>query len=96
VESTNAEHTDNQSISPFATPEPHRPTNTHSSQTPKMRFLGMALVVLVSLSAGFIGGLLGRSNGAVTAANTSAQQKIVENESQLVSQIAKDVGQSVV
>jgi S1-C subfamily serine protease len=96
VESTNAEHTDNQSISPFATPEPHRPANTHSNQTPKMRFLGMALVVLVSLSAGFIGGLLGRSNGAVTAANTSAQQKIVENESQLVSQIAKDVGQSVV
>ena len=59
--------------------------------------LGGAFLILVSLSAGFAGGWLG-SNSHDTAGNTSAtvQQKVVENESQLISSIAKNVSTSVV
>jgi len=77
--------------SPFARPEPHQ------DKTPKTRFLGVALLVLVSLSAGFMGGWAGNnSRNDIDNASTSVQQKVIENESQLISGIAKTVGQSVV
>ncbi len=56
-----------------------------------------ALFILVSTSMGFVGGWLGassRSQQAVT--QTSQSRQVISNESQLISQIAKDVGPSVV
>jgi serine protease Do len=49
------------------------------------------------MAAGFAGGWAG-SSGRIesNATSTTGQQKVVESESQLVSSIAKDVGQSVV
>lgn len=56
----------------------------------------LILVIACGL-AGFGGGLLGSSvnNGGISQ-NPSAQKQYISNESQLIAQIAKDVGQSVV
>ena len=77
--------------SPFAPPHPHQ------ERTPKLRTLGGAFFILVSLAAGFFGGWIGSSSKAKTdSSNVAVQQQVIENESQLISNIAKDVGQSVV
>ena len=56
-------------------------------------------MIVLALVAGFVGGYAGsRTDKNLVTTNTSTQQKIqvVSSESQLISQIAKDVGQSVV
>lgn len=57
----------------------------------------LALVVICTL-AGFGGGLLGAqvNNHGGVGKTTTAQKQYISNESQLISQIAKSVGQSVV
>lgn len=57
----------------------------------------VALVIACGL-VGFGGGLLGAqlNNHGSVVSSTSAQKQYISNESQLISQIAKDVGQSVV
>ena len=83
--------------SPFATPEPHHNASERPASLPRIQALGGALIIFVSLAAGFVGGYAGRSaSSASSVVSTSSQQKIIESESQLVSQIAKEVGQSVV
>ncbi len=57
------------------------------------------VMIVLALVAGFVGGYAGsRTDKNLVTTNTSTQQKIqvVSSESQLISQIAKDVGQSVV
>jgi serine protease Do len=57
------------------------------------------ILLLACLLVGFGGGWLGaRANGlgSINSLNTSVQQKYVSSESQLISNIAKTVGQSVV
>lgn len=55
------------------------------------------ILVLMCLVAGFFGGLLGATgNGQNTNSSAKVQQQIISNESQLINQIAKDVGPSVV
>lgn len=91
--------------SPFAPPEPHKNTywahaakdGDKDDKTPRLRLLGGVLLILVSMTAGFAGGWAGsNSHNQSGLASTSGQQKVVESESQLVSSIAKSVGQSVV
>lgn len=55
------------------------------------------LLLVASLSLGFFGGWLGadRQNSGSTA-STAESRQVISNESQLISSIAKDVGQSVV
>lgn len=55
------------------------------------------ILVLVCLVAGFFGGLLGKSDTTANSnMSTKVQQRIITNESQLINQIAKTVGPSVV
>jgi serine protease Do len=59
----------------------------------------VAVALIVGLIAGFLGGLVGASvhdNGVGVGSSLSAQKKIVTSQSQLISQIAKTVGPSVV
>jgi serine protease Do len=71
--------------------------NTGSKRGDKIRLLGAALVVIVSLFAGFIGGMLGAGNGVnVTNPSSGTQKKVVLSESQLISDVAKRVSPSVV
>lgn len=76
----------------FAWPQPHE-----QSRQPRLRFLAFALLVLASMSAGYLGGLAG-ANRAVGGdpTSTASQQRVVSSESQLISNIAKTVGPSVV
>jgi S1-C subfamily serine protease len=61
---------------------------------------GVLAGLIVGLIAGFVGGIVGASvhdNGGVgVGSSLSAQKKIVTSQSQLISQIAKTVGPSVV
>jgi serine protease Do len=72
-------------------------TTKHVKSIPR-RTLLIVLVVLLCFAAGFSGGLVGghfsRSNSIATS--HAAQQQYVSNESQLIEEIAKNVGQSVV
>ncbi len=62
----------------------------------KSKVMGLAFMLLTAVSAGFLGGWLGADSRQSNTNDTKAQQQIISNESQLVSQIAKDVGPSVV
>jgi serine protease Do len=71
---------------------------THTQSPRQINANLAALLVLVSITAGFGGGWLGSRSSSQTqqAASTKAQRQIVETESQLISAIAKDVSPSVV
>ena len=60
----------------------------------------IGLLVLICLIFGFGGGLLGAvihgDNSDISNASTTVKQQYISNESQLIAQIAKTVGQSVV
>lgn len=65
----------------------------------KPKSLGVVFILLLSLSFGFLGGWLGSSakeNSSTTGTISKASQQVVLNESQLISDIAKNVGPSVV
>lgn len=75
------------------------------SQTPgktvvaqgRVRNLSVVLLMIASLSAGFFGGWLGSQNNQLTENGLDKDsQRVVLNESQLISNIAKTVGPSVV
>ncbi len=71
-----------------------KPSKTLPSNHPKMRFLLVAFALLLSAAAGFGGGWLG---GRDNNDSTVPQQKVVlQSQSQLISGIAQNVGQSVV
>jgi serine protease Do len=71
------------------------PTKSPLSLPSRFQFASAALLIIVCLAAGFIGGYFGSKDSNSTQ-NQSAQQQIVSSESKLISQIAKDVGPSVV
>jgi serine protease Do len=64
------------------------------------RFAPLLVAALICFAAGFGGGLLGSSaynhDKTLNATSTAAKQQFVSNESELISSIAKTVGQSVV
>ena len=69
-------------------------SKTHEKKTTSAK---VALLLLACLSLGFLGGWLGQgSNGSTNNQSTEARQQIVSSESQLISEIAKNVGPSVV
>ena len=71
-----------------------RPTNL-----PKAKLLSTAFLALASMSFGFLGGWLGarsEQNQTISNGSSSANQQVVLSESQLISDIAKTVGPSVV
>lgn len=62
----------------------------------KAKVLGVVFLLLVSAATGFAGGLLGSRGNQNLSTNHQAQQQIVSSESQLISNIVKKVGPSVV
>ncbi|HUC89457.1 MAG TPA: trypsin-like peptidase domain-containing protein [Patescibacteria group bacterium] len=61
---------------------------------PKIRFLAMALLILISTAAGFAGGWLGQRG--TTKTTIQNQQVVMKTQGQVISSIAKTVGNSVV
>lgn len=61
------------------------------------RFIVISIII-ISLISGYVGAAVenGGSNGGVTFASLGNQEKIVSSQSQLINQIAKSVGPSVV
>ena len=58
---------------------------------------GVVILLLMSALAGYAGGYFGRnSTSALKSTNTTVQRQVIENENELVSQIAKDASKSVV
>ena len=85
----------------FNVPEVKRPEfNSQKLRNPKEWGINtlIALFLLVTLAVGYTGAWIETrsSEGGVTFANLSNQEKIVTNQSQLINQIAKSVGPSVV
>jgi serine protease Do len=81
---------------PFSLPPEliNRPKPVYS-----VKYLSIALLVIVSLTAGFFGGWLGADDHDQTTSSNSpieSKQTVVSNTSQVISSIAKTVGQSVV
>lgn len=74
--------------SPVSPNRPSAPSRTNVLTT--------AFLLIVSLSAGFLGGWYGGKSQAVDNQSTAAQQQIISSESQLINKLAKDVGPSVV
>lgn len=63
----------------------------------KLRRSGTVLLLLISLLAGFAGGYLGRNEVDLEpTASTASQRQVINNENDLISQIAKDASPSVV
>src|SRR6185437_817537 len=76
----------------------HRYTPPHLAYPHRMRRLGVALLLIIILAVGFLGGWLGsgaRSNNQNDSLITSSSQPVVTSESQAITNIAKTVGQSV-
>jgi serine protease Do len=75
-----------------------RPENNKSRIGFNAHIASVLLLVITSISAGFVGGYYGSHNKSVNFSNQSQEtkQQIVSSESQLNTQIAKDVGPSVV
>lgn len=64
---------------------------------PKAKVLSLLLIVLISASAGFLGGWAGSRSRSVNFDDASeVRQQVITSESQLISDIAKNVGPSVV
>lgn len=64
----------------------------------RTKTMGTALMILVSATAGFVGGWAGSKSRSINfdANDTNTRQQIITSESQLISGIAKEVGPSVV
>jgi serine protease Do len=77
------------------------PENTKiSAKSPKkVRKMSTGKVVLVALAAGYAGSYF-QGNvhgvGSLNTANTAVQQRIVSSEAEVISKVAKEVGESVV
>lgn len=72
----------------------HKESKTLPANHPKMRFLFVAFALILSAGAGFGGGWLGGRDNNSTA--VKQQQVVLQSQSQLISGIAQNVGQSVV
>lgn len=72
-------------------------SNSKNKLADKQKPAMVGLMLLVSLAAGFMGGILGsRSSIGLNQQNQQVQRQIISNESELVSQLATEVGAGVV
>lgn len=82
------------SLKPFKPVTGHDPLSVHHMR--KVKFFGVALMLVVSLSLGFLGGWLGSRNNSTDLTSKATQKEVVLSEGQLIADIAKTVGPSVV
>src|SRR5690348_12241341 len=74
---------------------PHSRPVTQPSKA-QLRFLAVAMLVILSGSAGFAGGWLGSRHIDDSNQNIQKQQVVLKTQGDLISTIAKNVGTSVV
>lgn len=77
---------------------PHNAQDKVTSESPnpfKLGFLSIAGLIIVSISAGFLGGWLG-SQRSDSSGTVQKQQVVLKSQGQLINKIAKDVSPSVV
>ena len=77
---------------PAATSQQRR---SYGPEHPRIKFLAMATLIIVASASGFLGGWLAEHNDG-TPTNTAKQQVILKSQGQLIHDIAKNVGASVV
>jgi len=70
----------------------HRPTP--GPDHPKVRFLAMAMIIILSIAGGFLGGWLAQDHTQQTT--IEKQQVVLKTQGQVISNIATTVGASVV
>jgi serine protease Do len=63
---------------------------------PKIKFLAMATLLIISVASGFFGGWLAGGNKSLLTTPVEKQQVILKTQGELIGQIAKNVGESVV
>lgn len=63
---------------------------------PRVKFLAVATLLIVSVGSGFAGGWLAGKDQARVITSVEKQQVILKGQGELIGQIAKEVGQSVV
>ncbi|HSX32377.1 MAG TPA: trypsin-like peptidase domain-containing protein [Candidatus Saccharimonadales bacterium] len=81
-------------FTPQWAPKPPKKPVYFGPDSPRIKFLAMAMLIILSISFGFLGGwLANRQNGKPTV---QKQQVVLKTQGQLISSIAKNVGQSVV
>lgn len=68
----------------------------HLSHRTRQVLLAVVLFLFISISSGFVGGWIGARNRTNNSLNVSQGKQIVEQQSTLISSIAKDVSPSVV
>lgn len=76
-----------------------RPANTvpvYGPDHPRVRFLAMATLVILSVSSGFVGGWLAGRDKTVTTTPVETQRVVLNSQGELIGQIAEEVGKSVV
>lgn len=81
---------------PVAAQPPVLSSTTRPSAPSRTNLLTTIFLLIVSLSAGFLGGWYGGRSQGVDHQSTAAQQQIISSESQLINKLAKEVGPSVV
>ena len=78
-------------------PKPAATTTKKPVSENRTKVAGVGLVLLLSVSLGFVGGWIGAASNSRTGTNNTEQaRQIVTEQSDLISQIAEDVGPSVV
>jgi serine protease Do len=81
-------------VSPAAMPV-HTERQKGTVQPAKLRVLSLAFLAIVSASAGFLGGWLGSQND-LSGVSPQNQRVVLQTQGQLISDIAREVGKSVV
>ena len=76
--------------------EDEQNTQVNSEHPPKHRLMAMILLVLLSITFGFIGGFYGDKASKNPPQTQEAQKQAVTTESELISRVAQEVGDSVV
>ncbi len=76
--------------------EDYSSTTVEPKQNGRAKFAVIALLILSSVTAGFVGGYYGANFNKANHSSVSQGQAIVSSEGELITKIAEDVGPSVV
>ena len=74
----------------------NKSTEALPKQANRAKLAALSLLIISSVSAGFIGGYFGANFNKDNHSSASKGQAVVSSESELITKIAKDVGPSVV
>lgn len=86
----------NEPVAASSAPGPHGETNAGHHPTHRVKILALAMLAILGLSFGFLGGWLGNRYGNSSATTIQKQQVVLKTQGQVISAIAKGVGESVV